>query len=352
MQKSAFTSHLAGFFPGYFAFVMATGIVSIAAHFHGREWIALGLFWLNNAAFLVLWVLTLMRLALFPVRFVEDLTHHSRGAAFLTKAAGSCVLGSGFVTLTPWSGVAKALWFLGFGLWWVLSYTFFAALTFREPKPSLEAGITGSWLLVIVATESISVLGTLLAPLSGSVHTFLFVSLVTFLVGAMLYVFFATLILYRWMFFSMHPERLTPDYWIDMGALAITTLAGALLIEVAPRWSLLEKLTSFLTGSTLFFWATATWWIPLLSVVELWRHLRGHVRFQYEPQYWALVFPLGMYAVASFMMVRVTGLAFFKVIAAFFTCVALLAWAIVFLGMLFTIARLLFSRTVPVTNSF
>ncbi len=345
MQRSAFTSHLTGFFPGYFAFVMATGIVSLAAHFRGREWIALGLFWLNNAAFLVLWVLTLMRLALFPARFVEDLTHHSRGAAFLTKAAGTCVLGCGFVTLTPWSGVAKALWFFGFGLWWVLSYTFFAALTFREPKPSLEAGITGSWLLVIVATEGISVLGTLLAPTSGSSHTLLFVSLVTFLVGAMLYVFFATLILYRWMFFSMHPERLTPDYWIDMGALAITTLACALLLAAAPRWSLFEKLTSFLIGSTLFFWATATWWIPLLSVIELWRHLRGHVRFRYEPQYWALVFPLGMYAVATFMVVRVTGLTFLSGIAAFFTYVALFAWALVFLGMLVNLARFLLSQT-------
>lgn len=345
MQRSASTSHLAGFFPGYFAFVMAAGIVSLAAHFYGREWIALGLFWLNNAAFLVLWALTLMRLALFPARFVEDLTHHSRAAAFLTMAAGTCVLGCGFITLTPWSGVAKALWFLGFGLWWVLSYTFFAALTFREPKPSLEAGITGSWLLVIVATESISVLGTLLAPASTSAHTLLFISLVTFLVGAMLYVFFATLILYRWMFFSMHPERLTPDFWIDMGALAITTLASALLLEAAPRWNLLERLASFLTGATLFFWATATWWIPLLSVVELWRHLRGRVPFHYEPQYWALVFPLGMYAVATFMVVRVTGLTFLSGIAAFFTYVALFAWALVFLGMLVNFARFLFSQT-------
>jgi len=345
MQRSLFIGQLAGFFPGYFAFVMATGIVSLAAHFHGHERIALVLFWLNNAAFLVLWILTLMRFALCPAPFLEDLTHHSRGAAFLTKAAGTCVLGCEFIILTPWARVAKTLWFLGFGLWLILSYTFLAAITFREPKPSLETGITGSWLLVIVATEAVSVLGTLVAPTSASAHTFLFISLGTFLVGAMLYVFFATLILYRWMFFNMHPERLTPDYWIDMGALAITTLAGALLLEAAPRWSLLERLTSFLTGSTLFFWATATWWIPLLSVVELWRHLRGRVRFHYDPQYWALVFPLGMYAVATFMLVRVTGLVLLNGIATFFVYVAFLAWAIVFVGMLFNIARLLFSKT-------
>jgi hypothetical protein len=34
-----------------------------------------------------------------------------------------------------------------------------------------------------------------------------------------------------------------------MGALAITTLAGALLHEKAGQWSLLDQLTPFLTGN-------------------------------------------------------------------------------------------------------
>ena len=66
---------------------------------------------------------------------------------------------------------------------------------------------------------------------------------------------------------------------------------------------------------------------------------------QYEPQYWALVFPLGMmYAVATYMLVRVTGLAFLNGIAAIFAYVAMLAWAIVFVGMVFNVARLVLSR--------
>ena len=325
--------------PGYFALVMATGIVSLAAHLHRRELIAYGLLWLNVFSYVLLWFLTLIQFARFPAEFLGELTHHSRGATFLAMTAGTCVLGSQFALLTPWMSVAKGLWILGLSLWLVLGYTFFAAITVCEPKPSLEAGISGAWLLVIVATESISVLGVLVAPSVRSAGVVFFIALCAYLVGAMLYVFFATLILYRWIFFSMSPDKLTPDYWIDMGALAITTLAGTLLLQASSKWTLLQSLASFLIGSTLFFWATATWWIPLLLIVELWRHTSGRVPLNYSPEYWSLVFPLGMYATATFMLVHVTGLSFLKTVAEVSFYVALAAWGLTFAGLVHDLAR-------------
>ena len=53
--------------------VMATGIVSIAAHVMGMRPVALALFWLNVGLYLVLWVLYLARLVLHAERFVADL---------------------------------------------------------------------------------------------------------------------------------------------------------------------------------------------------------------------------------------------------------------------------------------
>lgn len=252
-QHNSASENIASFFPGYFALVMATGIVSIACHLQGWQAVARGLLGLNIAAYLTLWIFTGLRLGRFRAQFLSDLTHHERGASFLTKAAATCVLGSQFAILTPWQEIAQGLWFFGFGLSVVLSYTFFTAVTLNEPTPSLQAGISGSWLLVIVSTESVSVLGGLVAPSMAHTQTILFVSLACFLCGAMLYVFFATLILYRWLFFSMPPEKLTPDYWIDMGALAITALAGAVLVERTGGWNLLSRLGPFLSGATLFF---------------------------------------------------------------------------------------------------
>src|SRR5687768_18465669 len=88
--------------------------------------------------------------------------------------------------------------------------------------------------------------------------------LVLWLGGGMLYIWIISLIFYRYTFFPMSPSDLAPPYWINMGAVAISTLAGVSLIGAAAQAPLLADLLPFLKGLTLLFWATATWWIPML----------------------------------------------------------------------------------------
>ena len=76
-----------------------------------------------------------------------------------------------------------------------------------------------------------------------------------------------------------------------MGAMAISTLAGTLLVSNAPQSPLLTTLLPFLFGLTLLFWATATWWIPLLVALGVWRHLLCRVPLTYDVVYWGTVFP-------------------------------------------------------------
>ena len=59
----------------------------------------------------------------------------------------------------------------------------------------------------------------------------LFVALCMYLLGAMLYLTIITLIFYRFTFVPLTVDQLTPPYWINMGAVAITTLAGASLLH-------------------------------------------------------------------------------------------------------------------------
>jgi tellurite resistance protein TehA-like permease len=58
----------------------------------------------------------------------------------------------------------------------------------------------------------------------------------------------------------------------------------------------------FLDGMTLLLWAWATWWIPLLVIFGVWRHVVHRQPLRYHPMYWSLVFPLGMYAVATYRL--------------------------------------------------
>ncbi len=345
------TPALARLSPGYFALVMATGIVALACARHDLVALARALLCFAAVAYGVLWALTLVRFVRHRGASIGDLGHHERVATFLSIPAATCVLGSGVAELTDWKGLAFWLWCLGVVLWIALGYAFFVVTTIREPKPSLESGIRGSWMLVIVATESIAVLGTEAAS-SRFTQALLVVSLLAHLLGAMLYVLFVTLILYRWMFFRMPPDKLKPDYWIDMGALAITTLAGAHLLRAASHWSLLADISPFLEGFTLFFWATGTWWIPLLLIVELWRHVFGRVPLVYSPDYWSFVFPLGMYSVATFMLARVAGLPFLDGVSVAFAVIALVAWIATFAGMLWHLSTALrIRRGAPVPRA-
>ncbi len=327
------------FVPGYFAAVMATGIVSLAARAEGFGRIGEGMFWLNVAAYLLLWALMLARLVRHGAECLGELTYHARGATYLTMVAATCVLGNQVAVFTPRMSLATGLWVFGSGLWVGLGYAFLACVTVDKVKLPLETGIDGAWLLVVVAAESVSVLGTVVAPALARTHEFLFISLAACLVGAMLWGFLTTLIFYRWIFFRLKPEQLKPNYWINMGALAITTLACAHLQLAAGQWDRLRELAPLLMGLTVFFWAAGTWWLPLLMIVGIWRQLGGHLPLRYDPDNWSMVFPLGMYTLATAKAAQASGVSFLAAIPPVFIYVALAAWAMTFAGLVHRVAQ-------------
>ena len=131
---------------------MATGIVSLAMQAQGLPAIAHALFAVNLAAYALLWLAGAARLAHAPRALARALGDHLGGPAFLTIVAGTCVLGVQCVALAGSLALGAAFWIAGCVLWAILVYAFFAAVTIVEPKPRLEHGLDGSWLLATVST--------------------------------------------------------------------------------------------------------------------------------------------------------------------------------------------------------
>lgn len=328
--------------PAYFAMVMATGIVSLAAHKLAMPFLANALFAINLVAYGSLLALTIVRVARFPKPLLADLVDHQRAPGFLTFVAGSCVLGSQFIIIADDPRTAFILWIVATVMWIVLIYTIFTAFSVKRHKPTLAEGINGGWLLAVVSTQSIAVLGALIAarwpqPYRLEIN---FLALSMWLWGGMLYIWMIALIFYRYTFFDFSPGDLSPPYWINMGAMAISTFAGALLIENASEAApYLQSLLPFLKGFTVFYWATGTWWIPMLLLLGIWRHGFMRFPFHYDPLYWGAVFPLGMYTVATWQMARAMDLPFLEIVPDLFIYVALAAWAVTFVGLIRAMSR-------------
>lgn len=331
---------LSSLHPAYFAMSMATGIVSIACHLLGLRDLSSLLFWINAPAYAVIWIATIARVVLFPKAFFADWTSHQRGPGFFTSVAATCVLGTQFVLLRQAPAVGFGLWLFGLLLWVVCTYTVFVALSIREEKPSLAEGINGGWLIAVVATQAICVLGCQVLPdRLGSRDTAIFLLTSFWLCGGMLYIWMISLIFYRYTFFRFSPSDLMPPYWINMGAVAISALGGTALLAAGGDSALMSSLRPFVKGFTILYWATATWWIPMLLVLGIWRHVVRRVVFRYDPLYWGLVFPLGMYCVCTYRLVETFELPFLAWLSRGFVVVAIIAWMLTFFGL---VARFLY----------
>jgi tellurite resistance protein TehA-like permease len=321
--------------PNIFAIVMATGIVSLAVDGAGLHILARLLFGLNVAGYGVLVVLFVIRGVRFRAALVTDLANHAKAPGFFTLVAAPCVLGNQCILLADATFAGQILLVVGVAFWLALSFLMLPRLMEGEHKPTAEHGLSGAWLLVVVGTQAISVLLCLLAPARTleQAEFYLFVALSFWLLGSMLYIWLIALIFHRIVFLPLPPGELTPPYWINMGAMAISTLAGVRLIEQAARMPLLDELLPFLKGFTLLFWTTGSWWIPILLSFGVWRHLVKGVPLTYEHGYWAAVFPLGMYTVCTQNLIRSLGLLFLEPIPAVAVWVAFAAWSLTFAGL-------------------
>lgn len=311
--------------PGCFALVMATGIVSNALFLENHRAWSDALFAVNAAAYPWLALITILRCLRFRPAMSSDLFSPHIVFSFLTIVAGSDVFGVGLY-LRGLATAALLLWLFALLVWFILIYFGFAVLTFLNRSSGADV-VHGGWLIAIVGTESLVILGTLIAPQTGDLARAVFV-LVHMLwgVGLALYGIFIVLFAHRIFFSHVEPDDLTPVLWVVMGAAAITTNAGSILMPSETGMPFLTSLRPLIGGVTLLMWVWASWWIPLLLLFGIWKHGVRRVSLAYTPMLWSLVFPLGMYALASLRFSLAAGFPPLRVVSSAMVWVALAAW--------------------------
>jgi tellurite resistance protein TehA-like permease len=197
---------IAALYPGCFALVMATGIISNAFFLEERRAISDALLLVNLVAYPWLIVATALRMARFRQRLWDDLVDPRLVFSFFTIVAASDVFGLQ-LELRGFGTAALALWLLALIVWFLLIYLSFGVLTFLNT------------------------------------------------------------------------------------------------------------------------WAWATWWIPLLLLFGVWKHGVCRVPVTYTPMFWSLVFPLGMYALASLRLSLAADFPPLRTLSLAMAWLALAAWA-------------------------
>ena len=318
-------------YPGAFAMVMATGIISNALYLENWRGISDALFAVNAVAYPYLLLATLIRAVQYRRALWTDLINPTLVFSFFTIVAGTDVFGIG-LNLRGFSDLALALWAFALVLWFCLIYLSFGVLTFLNTMHGANI-VHGGWLIAIVGTQSLVILGTQIAPPLGQFATTVFVLIhMLWGIGLALYGIFIVLFAHRIFFLEFDPEDITPLLWVVMGAAAISTNAGSTLILSDSGLPFLESMRPFIDGVTLIMWAWGTWWIPLLILFGVWKHVVLRLPITYTPMLWSLVFPLGMYALASLRLSLASDFPPLRAVSLTMVWVALAAWAATAVG--------------------
>jgi tellurite resistance protein TehA-like permease len=328
-----------GLNPGYFAFVMATGIISTGTFLLGPSWLSQALLAAASAGLAVLAVALAARVAFFRSTVAADIRAPDRVFGFFTISAGLDVLGVR-LAVAGHPLPAAILAGLAAAMWLVLTYGVPASLLLTRAPGSVLGGVNGTWLLWVVATQSLSLAASVLDPAWPSQSGLLApAAAALWSIGLVLYLVLVSLILLRWLTVPMTPATLGPPYWILMGATAITVLAGARIRNLPASLPVIRATGGFVEAFSFTLWAFGTWWIPLLIILGLWRHIAHHWPLSYEPTLWSVVFPLGMYSVATLVFGKTAHLAFMEPLARFMLWVAVAAWVLVAAAFLTRLAR-------------
>ena len=377
---------------GAFAFVMATGVVSVGMKLTDlgawTTWLSYFLWACAIGGWLFLALSLILRAVLHWDDLDRDFGNAATGFGYFTLPAGTLVVGIRFAAQNLWVW-ATVIWVLGAVIWLFFAYAIpwlvierahhlqrGASRVVGEPAPLSEVSpsadpavgnedmvaaqastrnilshVNGVWFVWTVSTQSVSILAAFLQLhyAGGWREFFTVIAVITWATGLGLYLAVFIAFVMRVIRQGISPVNLDPSLWVVMGALAISCLASGRLAAMDSSVALAAAIRPLASGAGVFLWGLNTWLVIGLLLLGLWRHLGRGVSFRYVTTLWAMVFPMGVYSVASMTVGAVDKVAIIAWFGKVFIWVALAAWTFVAVDWLIVKAGRA-GRAVPVAH--
>lgn len=317
--------------PVCFAMVMATGIVSAALRQAGLPGPSAVLLAVAAAAFVILTAASCWRAAVYPADLRAGLRRPDRAFASFAFVAACGVLGNGLAgdghryAAAVLAGAALAAWL-------ALTCVMPVRLAARPRARPAIAGVNGTWYLWAVGTQSLAIAAAFLQA-DGLLRPSLAAAagIAAWSAGVVLYLAVMVLVLARLLVAGFGPADAAAPYWVAMGAASIGAFAAARILHIGGATAAAAR--PVVTGVAVVLWALATGLIPVLVTLTVARWLRSSPRPRYRPQVRAIVFPLGMYAMAGLRLGTAARLPLIHHIGAAAVWPAAAAWVLTFAAM-------------------
>ncbi len=333
------------FTPNWFTATMGTGIVALAlARFpfpiNGVKATGEVLWLINIGLFIVCSLLYAARWIFFFDGAKRIFQHSAMGMFFGAIPMGLATILNGFLIFGTerWGHtaveIATVLWWLDAALAllcaWLIPF-----LMFTRQTHTLQ-NMTAIWLLPIVAAEVTAASGGLLLgylPANSASSAILFFSYVLWGTSVLPALGILAILFLRMVLHKLPGPDMAVSSWLAMGPIATGALGLLQLGEQAPRILIAPELIDVgrLAESTgvigaCILWGYGLWWLVIAILTTL-HYLRQGLPFNMG--WWAFTFPIGVYALATLTLARITEVGLFAILGAIFVCMLLGFWLIV-----------------------
>lgn len=300
------------FTPQWFVAVMGTGVTAMALTRIGGGVLTpvAQALWLAAAGLFVVFAgLYAARWALYPHEARRIFAHGSMSMFFGAAPMGLAVVINGLLAFGP-SILGPAAVPLAHGLWVIDAVLALACgvlvpyLMFTRQDHSLE-GMTALWLLPVVATEVAGTTGGLLVPHladAGARLATLVASWALWVSALPVVMAILTILLLRMALHRLPAAGLEATSWLALGPVATGSLGVQALGDAARPVLVAHGLPELGAAAQgfgviggLLFWGVGVWWLALALLITA----RGRGGAPFGLGWWAYVFPLGVYALAT-----------------------------------------------------
>lgn len=316
--------------PAAFSFVMATGIVGTSCTSLGLTPVGAVAFVVAVVGAVVLFVALVARLVLAPTEVLRDARDPGRAFGFFTLAAATGVtttLGVALGVIAPSSGLLVGALVFEALVWVVLTYGMLPWLVTHTAGRALLPTVDGGWFLVVVATQSLSVLTSAAA---GERALLALAAFGLWGLGVVLYVVLIGAVLVRMLTETAARPDVAPTAWVLTGSTAISTLAATRVLTADT--TALPGTDGAVTVVAMLLWSFGTFLVPFLVGLGVREVLTRPAARRFSVGWWSIVFPIGMYATATLAFGQAVDAPTFAVLGTIAAWTGVVAWVLVAVG--------------------